>query len=465
MPSRSRGGVGKSWADYYCNEIFPEFTTPNNNHKSAMETKQSNDGDRGKTERSQKDRKRPPKNAHPLQKGIREFVTTQLPPSLLSEYGLSIDALVNSLPKRYTVYQPLLLLPANALNTPPAWGALYTALDDQQRKSLYESMAKSFRGMGVTHVAVNAPIAPTDPQGQENRIRSPVGLVPLHGDFGPPPFVDGEKVQPSETDLQSAFWVHTVQNHGIVQTWAPLYTMFSRGNITEKARVLGQGSVFEGLDSLSLQGDEVEDISVVDMYAGIGYFVFSYLKRGVKRVWGWEINGWSIEGLRRGCNENGWGCKVVKVRGDGELESTSIPELVASLDDTVRVVIFHGDNRFSAGILDQIRHAMKPQTWNSIRHVNLGLLPSSRPSWGNATRMIDMEKGGWIHVHENVDAREIDQKKDEIVADIGQLRVQQCSPQDSAEPTVECRHVELVKTYAPGVMHCVFDIRLYPRDQ
>lgn len=79
--------------------------------------------------------------------------------------------------------------------------------------------------------------------------------------------------------------------------------------------------------------------------------------------------------------------------------------------------------------------------------------------------MIDMEKGGWIHVHENVDAREIDQKKDEIVADIGQLRVQQCSPQDSAEPAVECRHVERVKTYAPGVMHCVFDIRLYPRDQ
>lgn len=323
-------------------------------------------------------------------------------------------------------------------------------------------MVNSFHGMGVTHVAANAPIAPTDPQGQENRIRSPVGLVPLYGDFGPPPSADGENVQPSETDLQSAFWVRTVQNHGIAQTWAPLYTMFSRGNITEKARVLGQGGVFEGLDSLSLQGDEVEDISVIDMYAGIGYFVFSYLKRGVKRVWGWEINGWSIEGLRRGCNENEWDCKVIKVRGDGELESESIPELVASLDDTVRVVIFHGDNQFAAGILNQIRHAMKPQTWNRIRHVNLGLLPSSRPSWSTATGMIDVEKGGWIHVHENVDVREIDQKKDDIVADIRQLRAQQCLPQDSAEPTVECRHVERVKTYAPGIMHCVFDIRLYP---
>lgn len=413
--------------------------------------------------------KRPPKSMHPLQKGIKDFITTHLAPSQLSEHGLSLDTLTASLPKRYSVYPPLLLLPTNALTTPPAWGALYTALDNHQRQALYACIVDVFRRYGVTHAAINAPIAPTHAQGQENRIRSPAGLVPLYGDFGPSPSAqanaDGEKEnveeQPSETDLRQALWVSTMQNHGIVQTWAPLYTMFSRGNVTEKARILGHGDVFEGLDEASLQGDKVGDVTVVDMYAGIGYFVFSYLKRGVKRVWGWEINGWSIEGLRRGCVENGWGCKVVRVHDDGTMDE-SISQLASGLDDTIRVVIFHGDNRFAAGLLDEMRNLIQPQgTWNSIRHVNLGLLPSSRAAWDNATRMVDKQKGGWVHVHENVDIREIDQKRGEIPTELGLLRNR--NSLDSSPvggPAVECRHVEQVKTYAPGVMHCVFDIRL-----
>lgn len=329
-------------------------------------------------------------------------------------------------------------------------------------------MIDAFRRHGVTHIAMNAPIAPTHSQGQENRIRSPAGLVPLYGDFGPLPSetqtsdteYDGDLGQPSEADLQRALWVSTVQNHGIVQIWAPLYTMFSRGNVTEKARILGYGDGFEGLDEAGLRGDKVGDIAVVDMYAGIGYFVFSYLRKGVKRVWGWEINGWSIEGLRRGCLQNGWGCKVVKVQDDGTMD-TSISQLVSGLDDTVRVVVFHGDNRFAAAILDDMRHSMQPDgTWNSIRHVNLGLLPSSRATWDNATRIIDIEKGGWVHVHENVDIREIEHKKEEISRELRQLRMQNFQFRDLGGALVECRHVEQVKTYAPGVMHCVFDIAL-----
>lgn len=407
--------------------------------------------------------KRPSKNIHPLQKGIKDFITTHLPPDRLSEQGLSLDTLASSLPKRYTIYTPLLLLSANALTTPPAWGALHASLENHQRQALYACIVDAFQRHGVTHIAMNAPIAPTHPQGQENRIRSPAGLVPLYGDFGPLPSETehgADLGQPSETDLQQALWVSTVQNHGIVQIWAPLYTMFSRGNVTEKARILGYGDGFEGLDEACLQGDRVEDIAVVDMYAGIGYFVFSYLKKGVKRVWGWEINGWSIEGLRRGCLENGWGCKVVKVQGDGMMD-TSVSQLVSNLDDTVRVVVFHGDNQFAAAILDEMRQLMQPQgTWNSIRHANLGLLPSSRAAWDNATRTIDTEKGGWVHVHENVDIREIEHKKGEISKELGRLRIQNSKSKGLGGTLAECRHVEQVKTYAPGVMHCVFDIAL-----
>src|SRR5699024_2143771 len=143
------------------------------------------------------------------------------------------------------------------------------------------------------------------------------------------------------------------------------------------------------------------EISVVDMYAGIGYFVFSYLKRGVKRIWGFELNGWSVEGMRRGCEANGWECKVIRVGSDGTLDRT-VEELVESLSDSVRVVVFHGDNQYAAGMLDEVKQLMECQmAWNNIRHVNLGLLPSSRPAWDNACRMVDSRKGGWIHVHEN----------------------------------------------------------------
>ena len=37
-----------------------------------------------------------------------------------------------------------------------------------------------------------------------------------------------------------------------------------------------------------------------DLYAGIGYFAFSYAKAGVGKVLCWEINPWSVDGLRRG---------------------------------------------------------------------------------------------------------------------------------------------------------------------
>lgn len=405
----------------------------------------------------------PPKNLNPLQAGIKDFLDDSSLQPVLSEHGLSIDQLTSALPKRFTIYQPLLLLPANTFQAPPIWGTFYAALTAEQREALYASIAKHSRRLGATHIAVNAPIALTN-KGEENRIRSPAGLIPLYGDFGDILSTSGEgNTQPGEAELGRAFWVRTVQNNGIVQIWAPLYTMFSRGNITEKARILGQGpygNTFAGLDEGSLQGQSVSDISVVDMYAGIGYFVFSYLKRGVRRVWGWELNGWSVEGLRRGCEANGWGCRILRVQQDGSLDMT-VEELVQSLAEKDRVVIFHGDNRFAADTLLKIQWVMESQHyWDPIRHVNLGLLPSSQPSWDNACRILDSERGGWLHVHENVDVREIEEKKAEILTELGRRWRSVLHKHISNDPAVECCHIEHVKTYAPGVMHCVFDVHL-----
>lgn len=416
-------------------------------------------------------REPPKKNLNPLQMGIQTFLQNHISSSRLSAGELHFSTTVASLPKRFTVYRPLLLLPANVFTHPPEWASIYRSLDDDERRQLYASIATSFSSSGVTHMAMNAPIQLIHPEGgSENRMRSPTGLVPLHGDFGPCRRPEEEKeedifvqadtqTQPCKEDFDAAFWVSTVQNGGIVQTWAPLYTMFSRGNITEKARILGHGARFEGLDDSSLKGQSIHDTSVLDMYAGIGYFVFSYLKRGVQRVWSWEINGWSVEGLRRGCLKNGWGCKVIYVRADGSIEG-GLESLVDEMKDTDRVVIFHGDNTFAAKILNAIRPMLEEKgSWHRIRHANLGLLPTSQPAWEDALKLVDRQYGGWVHVHENVDIHQIDAKKEAIVSDFRKITA---TLNDTVPDRVSifCDHVEQVKTYAPGVMHCVFDVEI-----
>lgn len=413
----------------------------------------------------QKPGRRPPKTCNALQAGIKEFLGKPTSQNILQNLEISPETLNGALPKRFTVYEPLLLLPANAFQVPPAWGTFCASLTPEQREELYSSIAKHFARLGVSHIAINAPIALMGTQGRENRIRSPAGLIPLYGDFGDSSLVSplGEDAQPTAKELENALWVRTSQNQGIVQIWAPLYTMFSRGNVTEKARILGQGpsqGTFQGLEERDLQEQAVQDISVVDMYAGIGYFVFSYLRRGVKRVWGWELNGWSVEGLRRGCEANGWGCKVFRILSDGRLD-TPIDDLVASLTEADRVVIFHGDNQFAAQILAWIQEVIESQRkWSPVRHVNLGLLPSSQPSWDNACRVLDLQRGGWLHVHENVDIREIEKKTQEILAELASLRGRVHGELGvTQDVAINCDHVEHVKTYAPGVMHCVFDIR------
>ncbi|PYH71669.1 tRNA(Phe) (4-demethylwyosine(37)-C(7)) aminocarboxypropyltransferase [Aspergillus vadensis CBS 113365] len=402
-------------------------------------------------------RKPKPTLLNPLQKGITTYLTHHHNSNSNNDTTLPIS----SLPKRFTIYAPLLLLPVNALTTPPAWHTLYSTLTPTQKTTLYECILAAFSRYKLTHIAMNAPIALTDAQGTENRMRSPGGLLPLHGDFGPAPSTILNLDSPTPEDLGRAFWVSTVQNHGIEQIWAPMYTMFSRGNVTEKARILGEEGM-EGLRGEDIEG-QGQGISVVDMYAGIGYFVFSYLRRGVRRVWGWEINGWSVEGLRRGCVANGWGCRVVRVGEDGVLEGgMGVEELVDGLrdgEDGDKVVVFHGDNRFAARVLAQIRDVMQVRgRWAPVRHVNLGLLPSSEAAWGDACRMVDGRLGGWLHVHENVDVRRIEEMRDRVTSEIGRLRGEALKVE--GEVVAECRHVEQVKTYAPGVMHCVFDVKV-----
>ena len=343
----------------------------------------------------------------------------------------------------YAIYPPLLLLAASDYAVLEAATGLTSS--SVEFSSLYEMLCENFK---VTHIALNAPI-PANLQEKSNVegiirsqqhlddvqppplniLRSPTGLTPLYGDFGPALPVNHS---PTVADFQLALWC-TARQNGIFQTWAPRYTMFSRGNVKEKARILA-------LDSLTEQRLRrgTQEVSAVDLYSGIGYFAFSYAKAGVGKVLCWEINPWSVEGLRRGAEANKWSFYVIKSGDPVEVEKY----------ENARIVIFEESNECAAGRIDSISDHISP-----VKHVNCGYLPSSKDSWETAVQVLD-PTGGWIHAHENIAKKDIESRKAEIVDIFRGLA------RKRFEAKVECEHVELVKSYAPGVMHCVLDIAI-----
>lgn len=388
--------------------------------------------------------KRPPKPKaqNPTDIAIKEWLNP-LPSELLESISSTVEALISSAPKRWTAYPPMVLLPAGSF-TSSEWTNILSITSPSQQSSLWTSILKEIskrEGKGIfTHLAVNAGIplsmttTSTQDETQENILRTPSGLIMLLGDYGPDLSPNHE---PTTEEFNSAFWVSTKQN-GITQIWAPRYTMFSRGNIKEKARLLDFHNVSKSEEAKTSK-EEIAGSVAVDLYAGIGYFVFSYVAMGMKRVVGWELNPWSVEGLRRGAIANGWSVKVVK-RGEAFIEGEE------------RIVVFQEDN----GVVgERIKDEnVRRIVGEKVLHVNCGLLPASTPVWEIALGFLG--KRGWLHLHENVGVNEVLQRKKEIASRF-------CEWEEGAKDSriVEVEHVEQVKTFAPGVWHCVFDVFIH----
>ncbi|KPI39010.1 tRNA wybutosine-synthesizing protein 2 [Cyphellophora attinorum] len=339
-------------------------------------------------------RPRPPKakkksSSNPLLAGINKYFSRFHPGTLDADIVL---------PSRYLLYPPLLLLPAQFESTSPKWQAEYENLGADLKYELFQTIALSFRaaGQNVTHIALNGPVREVISIGGNqlpNMMRSPTAFCPVYGDWGPTLI---QQAGPTAQDFEQAFWISTKQDHGVTQTWAPRWTMFSQGNLSEKKRILGTAGrdYFEGQNEA-----DIERMEVLDMYVGIGYFALCYLARGVSRVWGWDLNGWSIEGLRRGCVANGWRCLVVEVSDDGKGMAPPAEELVRllqnendlPLDQRTRCIAFRGNNEHAAAIVGAIDEERRRQdsVTQLLRfdHVNLGLLPDSRPSWSTAMEL------------------------------------------------------------------------------
>lgn len=138
-------------------------------------------------------------------------------------------------------------------------------------------------------------------------------------------------------------------DNGIRYCYDVTKCMFSAGNITEKMRVA----------SMDCRGE-----TVVDLYAGIGYFTLPYLVHAkAEHVHACEWNPDAVLALKNSLVANG----------------------VSS-----RCTIHPGDNR-------QLNLA------SLADRVNLGLIPSSEEGWPIAVRVLK-NKGGILHVHGNVTA-------------------------------------------------------------
>jgi len=320
------------------------------------------------------------------------------------------------------------------------------------RLQFFSILAKA---MNVTHVAINAPIPTLNPtsdgnlEADENLLRSPVNLQPLHGDFGPllSPFPSH---LPTTDDFSAALWISTCQN-GINQVWAPRYTMFSAGNVTEKARLLALPSVTEAV-SHGKQTDEGS--SAVDLFSGIGYFAFSYAKAGVSKVLCWDLNPWSIEGLRRGAALNKWRTYTAVDEGAAP-QQTSSHSTTDSLEDS-KFLLFCQSNVRAAQHISHLRKSLPP-----IRHVNCGMLPSVGEAWKTAVEALDPWLGGWLHLHETVAANRLVERSEEIMEGVVN-HVLHLEDMEGLSTTtskeVKLVHVEKVKSVGPRMLHIVVDI-------
>jgi tRNA wybutosine-synthesizing protein 2 len=375
---------------------------------------------------------------HPLRKALLE-VLSRLPTAALASLGLTPDRLVYAFPESYSIYPPLLLLPHNAFSS-PLWKALITAypVSAAVLQPMWKHIASA---TGVTCIALNSPIPPSSSRSGANILRSPVNITPIYGSFGPPPTPQSTS-SPTAQDLENALWVECTQN-GIKQIWAPMYTMFSRGNIREKTRILN-------FPLPPPTTSTTEAGAVVDMYAGIGYFAYSYRTLGLQPILCFELNPWSVEGLRRGCLLNNWTYKIFNMDNMWEWDDEDLSTGRGKRD----FYIFHMSNEHALPLLTSQLGELP-----CIRHVNLGLLPQSRDSWRDAVRLVGKE-GGWIHAHENVGLQEIPEKTREVHG-VFQAHLDEYTRDLGAgglRGKARVEHVERVKMYAPGVVHCVFDV-------
>ena len=233
-------------------------------------------------------------------------------------------------------------------------------------------------------------------------------------------------------------WI-TVTEQGIRQSFDLTRVMFSRGNISEKIR-FGQ--------TLVQPGDRV-----LDLYSGIGYFALPALVHGkAAYLLCCEWNQDALTALRYNLHDNGVADLATVWAGDCR-------QLFATKAANNNGNNIDADNKESSESLSLLR--------GTFDRVSLGLLPSSQGGWRTGLMALSRKKGGWLHIHGNVPACEVDQWALWISFT---LRSYTICPKDYNEHEetfdwiILVAHVEKVKSFAPTINHYVADVFVGPRE-
>ena len=408
----------------------------------------------------------PPRD--PLQRALAKAVS-ELSTDFARQHHDLLRKLLENGKHSYCIYRPMLLLSDTYFRDSGLAAIMQGLITTPEFRARF--LQQICVGTGTTCIAVNAPIAGKNIGVGEatmsaNILRSPTNLVALYGDFGPslpPPPVH----LPSSEDFEKARWVSTQQN-GIVQCWAPCYTMFSQGNVSEKSRLLHLSTVRKAVqDGRNFRSG----CAAVDLFAGIGYFAFSYVMAGVDRVFCWDLNPWSVEGLRRGSIANGWSCvNLTELQTEdaaGRLVQTTPSPAPES--SSAQIVTFNESNIRALDRIEELRSTKKGLV-PPIRHVNAGMLPTAAEAWKTAVMLIDPYLGGWVHLHESVPQHSIDDRAAAICKLVTQEWVEATLPDssmlasnDRPATAVRLEHVEKVKSMGPKLSHIVVDVWVPPK--
>ncbi|KAF9109751.1 tRNA methyltransferase tyw3 [Mortierella sp. AM989] len=253
---------------------------------------------------------------------------------------------------------------------------------------------------------------------------------------------------PTKENFSQAYWAETCQNH-VWYRWAPMFTMFSAGNITEKERVAKSRPIFDAHGK-----------TVVDLYAGIGYFSLVYLiHAGAKTVHACEWNPWSVEGLLQGATKNEIPYKVYKGKAIGSADQDS-QEQPFDLGQAPRpahgkkpkeygqLIVYPGDNSQWIGFFE-----------NQAHHVNLGLIPSAEPGWVLGVRALCPKEGGYLHIHHNIRVGEEETFISYLLKSLQELFT---TWKRGSVWSINIKHMENVKSFAPMVFHYVVDVECRP---
>ncbi|KAF9201451.1 hypothetical protein BGZ49_008305 [Haplosporangium sp. Z 27] len=390
-----------------------------------------------------------------------------------------LPQLIASIPQKWEHYSNFTLLPPTSFLTPP-WPIVLKKLERLDQSQGYKNtiMARWERliqeALNSSHIARKA-IIPVQDVLRRPQIRPLTGDWKLHNqyktwieqdqgllehqDMGNADGGDESKsnnidtTAPTIENFSKAYWAETCQNH-VWYRWAPMFTMFSAGNITEKERVAKSRPIFDARGK-----------TVVDLYAGIGYFSLVYLVHaGAKTVHACEWNPWSVQGLLQGATKNEISYKVYRGR---DIVSTD-QESPDQKDEQL----------FELGNAPKPTHGKKPKEYgqlvvypgdnaqwidffeNQAHHVNLGLIPSAEPGWVLGVRALCPQEGGYLHVHHNIRVGEEETCKIYLLESLQGLFAKW--KQDSLWQ-LDIRHIENVKSFAPMVYHYVIDIECRPQ--